>query len=68
MTAASFLADVARYAGLAPLDEAGALRSRHSSHPDNLRAVDALLAELRELGYDAVRRTSSRSAGASCAT
>jgi len=51
VTPASYLADVARYAGLAPLDAAGALRSRHSSHPDNARAVDALLAELRELGY-----------------
>ncbi len=51
VTPASFLADVARYAGLAPLDEAGALRSRHSSHPDNVRAVDALMTDLRELGY-----------------
>ena len=51
VTAASFAADVARYAGLAPLDAGGALRSRHSSHPDNARAVNALLAELRELGY-----------------
>jgi Zn-dependent M28 family amino/carboxypeptidase len=51
VTAQSFVADVARYAGLAPLDARGALRSRHSSHPDNARAVDALLAELRELGY-----------------
>jgi hypothetical protein len=51
VTAQSFAADVARYAGLAPLDAGGALRSRHSSHPDNARAVNALLAELRELGY-----------------
>ncbi len=51
VTAASFLADVARYAGLAPLDDRGALRSRHSSHPDNARTVNALLAELTALGY-----------------
>ena len=51
VTAESFLADIARYAGLAPLDDGGAIRSRHSSHRDNQRAVDALLAELRELGY-----------------
>jgi hypothetical protein len=50
VTAESFLADVGRYAGLAPLDDRGALRSRHSSHPDNARAVDALVAELTELG------------------
>ena len=57
VTAASLLADVARYSGLAPLDEAGALRSRHSSHPDNARAVDALLSELRELGLEATTHT-----------
>jgi hypothetical protein len=53
VTAQSLLADVARYAGLAPLDGAGAIRSRHTSHRDNQRAVDALLAELRELGLNA---------------
>jgi hypothetical protein len=52
VTAQSFAADVARYAGLAPLDAGGALRSRHSSHPDNARAVNALLADLRGLGYE----------------
>jgi peptidase M28-like protein len=52
VTAQAFAADVARYAGLAPLDAGGALRSRHSSHPDNARAVNALLADLRELGYE----------------
>jgi leucyl aminopeptidase len=51
VTAASFSADVGRYAGLAPLDGQGPVRSRHSSHPDNARAVDALLAELTGLGY-----------------
>ena len=51
VTAESFLADIARYAGLAPLDARGTVRSRHSSHPDNARAVSALLADLTELGY-----------------
>lgn len=51
VTAESYLADIRRYCGLAPLDGRGALRSRHSSHPDNARAVDALMAELTELGY-----------------
>ena len=51
VTAASYLADIRRYSGLAPLDDRGALRSRHSSHPDNARAVAALLADLTELGY-----------------
>lgn len=51
VTAASYLADIRRYSGLAPLDDRGALRSRHSSHPDNARAIAALLADLREMGY-----------------
>ena len=51
VTATSFAEDVARYAGLAPLDADGPLRSRHSSHPDNARVVNALLAELTQIGY-----------------
>jgi len=51
VTAESFLADVERYAGLAPLDSRGAVRSRHSSHPDNARAVSALVADLAAAGY-----------------
>ena len=51
VTGESFLADLRRYAGLAPIDARGALRSRHSSHPDNARAIDALVADLTEMGY-----------------
>lgn len=51
LTADEYAATVGRYAGLAALDARGAIRSRHSSHPDNERAVDALLAELTALGY-----------------
>ena len=46
----SYAADVARYAGGAPLAGGPPVRSRHSSHPDNARAVDALLADLRAIG------------------
>ena len=50
VTAESYAADVARYAGGAPLAGGPPVRSRHSSHPDNDRVVDALLDELRALG------------------
>ena len=50
VTAESYAADVARYAGGAPLDGGGPVRSRHSSHPDNARVVAALLGELRAMG------------------
>ena len=50
VTAESYADDVARYAGGAPLADGPPVRSRHSSHPDNNRVVDALLAELRALG------------------
>lgn len=50
VTARSYEADVARYAGGAPLGDGPPVRSRHSSHPDNARAVVALLGELRALG------------------
>ncbi len=50
-TAASFTADVERYSGARPLDAAGPVRSRHSSHPDNARVVQALLADLAAIGY-----------------
>lgn len=49
--ASAFADDVERYAGLRPLDAAGAIASRHVRHPDNDRAVDALLADLRAIGY-----------------
>jgi hypothetical protein len=47
----AFAHDVARYSGGAPLDAAGPIASRHVRHPDNDRAVDALLADLRAIGY-----------------
>ena len=54
VTAESYAGDVARYAGGAPLAGGPPVRSRHSSHPDNDRVVDALIAELRALGLAAV--------------
>ena len=45
-TASSFQADIDRLSGVAPLDAAGTITSRHTGHPDNARVVDALLAEL----------------------
>lgn len=50
-TAASFAGDVDRYAGAAPLDGGGPVASRHSAHSDNARVVQALLADLRAIGY-----------------
>lgn len=50
-TAASFQADVDRFSGVAALDATGPIASRHIEHPDNPRVVDALLAELRAIGY-----------------
>ena len=50
VTAQSYAADVARYAGGAPLVGGAPVRSRHSSHPDNARAVEALLADMRAIG------------------
>lgn len=50
-TAAEVAATVARYSGAAPLDAAGAIASRHVRHPHAARAVQALLAELTDLGY-----------------
>lgn len=50
VTPGSFAADVARYAGGAPLAGGEPVRSRHTSHPDNARVVQALVDELRELG------------------
>lgn len=50
-TAASFQSDVDRFSGAASLDSSGAIASRHIRHPDNARVVQALLAELRAIGY-----------------
>ena len=54
VTPESYAADVARYAGGAPLAGGPPVRSRHSSHADNARVVDALLADLRALGLTPV--------------
>jgi hypothetical protein len=51
VTAHSFAADVARYAGAAPLDGGEPVQSRHIEHPDNERVVRALLEDLAGLGY-----------------
>lgn len=50
-TIASFGADVARYAGGAALDGGAPVASRHTDHPDNSRVVQALLKDLRAIGY-----------------
>ena len=50
-TAASFQADVDRYRGASSLDASGPIISRHIRHPDNQRAVQALLSDLKAMGY-----------------
>jgi hypothetical protein len=47
-------ADVERLQGVAPLDDLGAIASRHVVHPDNARAVRALASGLAQLGTLAV--------------
>ncbi len=49
--ATAFQADVDRYGGAADLDAAGPIVSRHIDHPDNARAVQALLNDLNAIGY-----------------
>jgi hypothetical protein len=56
-TAASFMADVDRYSGAAPLDASGPIASRHIRHPDNPRVVQALLTDLRAMGLCAYTHT-----------
>ena len=51
VTATTFAADVDRCSGGSPLSAGGAVASRHSAHPDNGRVVQALLADLRAIGY-----------------
>jgi hypothetical protein len=48
---ASFQVDVDRYSGATDLDTSGALKSRHCQHPDNSRTIQALLNDLRSMGY-----------------
>lgn len=40
-----------RYTGMAPLDAAGPIASRHIAHPDNSRAEAQLLVDLEAMGY-----------------
>ena len=54
-SAAGFQADIDRMTGVAPLDASGTIASRHTGHADNARVVDALVAELRAIGYCAWR-------------
>ena len=60
-----FGSDVARYSGQADLDENGSIESRHVDHPDNARAVSALLRDLRDLGYCAYKHDFSSRGGRS---
>lgn len=55
--ATSFQSDVDRYTGVSNLDSAGSIVSRHIQHPDNARAVQALLKDLRHMGYCAYTHT-----------
>ncbi len=48
---ADFESDLDRYTGLASLDAAGPIVSRHIAHPDNKRAEAQLLKDLRAMGY-----------------
>lgn len=47
----TYASDLDRYTGVAPLDSAGPIASRHSAHPDNKRAEAQLLADLWAMGY-----------------
>ncbi len=40
-----------RYSGISDLDENGKIKSRHCVHPENLRVINALLNDLRSMGY-----------------
>ena len=50
-TAGQFETDIDRYTGVTALDAAGTIASRHYRHPDNARTVDALVADLKAMGY-----------------
>lgn len=54
-SAAGFQADIDRLSGVVPMDAAGTITSRHTGHADNARVVDALVADLRAIGYCAWR-------------
>jgi hypothetical protein len=40
-----------RYSGISDLDENGKIKSRHCVHPENSRVINALLNDLRSMGY-----------------
>src|SRR5919107_1274587 len=40
-----------RYSGISDLDENGKIKSRHCVHPENSRVINALLNDLRSIGY-----------------
>ena len=48
---AAFQADIDRYSGNSNLENSGKIVSRHCEHPDNSRAIQALLRDLRSMGY-----------------
>lgn len=50
-TSESFQNNLDRFTGVATLDGSGPISSRHILHPDNARVVDAIVAELRDIGY-----------------
>lgn len=50
-SATQFQGDVDRFSGAGNLDAAGPIASRHIRHADNARVVQALLAELSDIGY-----------------
>lgn len=50
-TASEVSTDLDRYSGSTSLDAAGPVASRHVAHPDNARVVQALLQDLRAIGY-----------------
>lgn len=42
---------VDRYSGVIELDELGKIKSRHCENSDNLRVINALIKDLKEMGY-----------------
>ncbi len=51
MSACDYQNTVDRYSGVTALDSAGVIQSREVRHTDNERVVNALLSDLRALGY-----------------
>ena len=47
----SFQSNINRYSGISDLDNDGKIISRHCEHPDNSRAIKALIRDLRSMGY-----------------